>query len=83
MEAAAYRCKDGKREAAVMMLTADNGRRASILSGAAGRRPRPAYFLVTRSTGVSTTPDMSDCFLCSAIALSAVSMPNTACFAAY
>ncbi len=41
-----------------------------------------AYF-VTRSRGVSTTPDTCDCFLCSLRAFSAVSIPNTACFAAY
>jgi hypothetical protein len=46
-------------------------------------RARAACYFVTRSTGVSTTPDRSDCFLCSESAFSATSMPNTACFAAY
>lgn len=64
--------------------------RVGCRCGARDGAPRTAfvrpedYFegFVTSSTGVSTTCDRSDCFLCSSMAFSAVSMPNTACFAA-
>ena len=57
----------------------DTGRPSRYLTRC---EPDNAYF-VMRLTGVSTTPDSSDCFLCSLNAFSAVSIPNTACLAAY
>ncbi len=47
-----------------------------------GRLHRTAQGAVTNSTGVSTTPSFSCSGVCPASSLSAVWIPNTACFAA-